>query len=120
MPAALRRLNPPASTRRRGQLRNSGLKALRKTGINIVAIHNHMKHEEPQYIFLHYWGKGPAAALAKGLRSALDTQQTARAVRVVFVCVHGAAKSVIAVAYFNKLLLGTRIESECDRQRHQP
>jgi hypothetical protein len=50
------------------------LKALRKAGINIVAIHNHMTHEEPRYIFLHYWGKGPAAALARGLRSALDAQ----------------------------------------------
>ena len=50
------------------------LKALRKAGINIVAIHNHMTHEEPQYVFLHYWGKGQAAALAKGLKSALDTQ----------------------------------------------
>lgn len=79
------------------------LKALRNAGINIVAIHNHMTHEEPQYIFLHYWGKGPAAILAKGLRSALDTQQTAQAARVVFVCEHGAAKSVIAAAYFNKL-----------------
>src|SRR5262245_44194933 len=35
------------------------LKALRKSGINIVAIHNHMTHEQPQYVFLHYWGKGP-------------------------------------------------------------
>ncbi len=50
------------------------LKALRKAGINIVAIHNHMTHEEPQYIFLHYWGKDRASALAKGLKSALDTQ----------------------------------------------
>lgn len=50
------------------------LKALRKAGINIVAIHNHMTHEDPQYVFLHYWGKGPAATLAKGLKSALDTQ----------------------------------------------
>lgn len=50
------------------------LKALRKAGINIVAIHNHMTHEEPQYVFLHYWGKGPAASLARGLKSALDTQ----------------------------------------------
>jgi protein-tyrosine-phosphatase len=79
------------------------LKALRKGGINIVAIHNHMTHEEPLYIFLHYWGKGPAAVLARGLRSALDSQQTAQAARVVFVCEHGAAKSVIAAAYFNKL-----------------
>ncbi|MCW5979714.1 MAG: DUF1259 domain-containing protein [Bryobacteraceae bacterium] len=50
------------------------LKALRKAGINIVAIHNHMTHEEPQYVFLHYWGKGPAATLANGLKSALDAQ----------------------------------------------
>ncbi|MBC7928537.1 MAG: DUF1259 domain-containing protein [Bryobacteraceae bacterium] len=79
------------------------LKALRKAGINIVAIHNHMTHEKPQYIFLHYWGKGSAAALAKGLRSALDTQQPTQTASVVFVCEHGAAKSVIAAAYFNKL-----------------
>lgn len=51
------------------------LKALRKAGVNIVAIHNHMTHEEPQYVFLHYWGKGRALELAKGLKSALDTQK---------------------------------------------
>ncbi len=50
------------------------LKTLRRAGINIVAIHNHMTHEDPQYVFLHYWGEGPAAILAKGLKSALDTQ----------------------------------------------
>ncbi len=33
-----------------------------------------MTHEEPQYVFLHYRGKGPAATLARGLKSALDTQ----------------------------------------------
>lgn len=46
-----------------------------RVGINIVAIHNHMTHEDPQYVFLHYWGKGPAAALAKGVKAALDTQE---------------------------------------------
>ena len=51
------------------------LKALRRAGINVVAIHNHMTHEDPQYVFLHYWGKGPAAVLAKGLRAALDAQR---------------------------------------------
>ena len=50
------------------------LKALRRAGIYIVAIHNHMTHEEPPYVFLHYWGKGPAAELARGIKSALDTQ----------------------------------------------
>ena len=41
------------------------LKVLRREGINIVAIHNHMTHEEPRYVFLHYWGKGKAAELAQ-------------------------------------------------------
>jgi hypothetical protein len=50
------------------------LKALRGAGINIVAIHNHMTHEEPTYYFLHYWGKGRAADLARAIRTALDTQ----------------------------------------------
>jgi hypothetical protein len=48
------------------------LKALRAGGINIVAIHHHMIEETPRYIFLHYWGKGETAALAKTVRSALD------------------------------------------------
>ncbi|HKH50082.1 MAG TPA: DUF1259 domain-containing protein, partial [Thermoanaerobaculia bacterium] len=50
------------------------LKALRKAGIDVVAIHNHMTGEEPRIVFLHYWGVGPAARLAQGLRSALDAQ----------------------------------------------
>ena len=49
----------------------SVLKAMRKSGIRIVAIHNHMTGEEPRLVFLHYWGIGPAASLAAGLRSAL-------------------------------------------------
>ncbi len=54
------------------------LRALRRAGINVVAIHNHMTHEEPQYLFLHYWGKGKAADLARGLKAALDTQKQER------------------------------------------
>jgi hypothetical protein len=50
------------------------LKSLRKNGIHIVAIHNHMTHEQPRYVFLHYWGKGPAADLARAVRAAMDTQ----------------------------------------------
>ncbi len=48
------------------------LKALRAGGVNIVAIHHHMLEETPRIIFLHYWGKGDAAALAKTVKSALD------------------------------------------------
>ncbi len=48
------------------------LKALRGGGINIVAIHSHMTGETPRTLFLHYWGRGPAAALGVTLKSALD------------------------------------------------
>jgi hypothetical protein len=48
------------------------LRALRRSGISVVAIHHHMTHEEPRLLFLHYWGVGSVEALARGLRSALD------------------------------------------------
>src|SRR5436189_3927956 len=47
------------------------LKALRTAGINIVAIHSHMTHENPRILFLHYWGRGPAKDLANGIKGAL-------------------------------------------------
>lgn len=47
------------------------LKALRRANINVVAIHNHMTHEEPRIVFLHYWGLGRTVALAEGLKAAL-------------------------------------------------
>src|SRR5262245_62027766 len=50
----------------------SVLKTLRASNINIVAIHHHMTHEQPRFIFLHYWGKGAVAELAQGLRKSLD------------------------------------------------
>jgi hypothetical protein len=48
------------------------LKALRAGGINVVAIHSHMTGETPRLLFLHYWGRGPAAALAATIKRALD------------------------------------------------
>jgi hypothetical protein len=52
----------------------SVLKALRGAGISVVAIHNHMTMESPRVMFLHYWGVGPITTLARGLKTALDTQ----------------------------------------------
>ena len=46
------------------------LKSLRKDKINIVAIHQHMTHEEPRMIFFHYWGRGRAKDLAEALKNA--------------------------------------------------
>src|SRR5947209_14578044 len=52
------------------------LKSLRKSGINIVAIHHHMIGEEPRMIFFHYWGRGPARELATAVAAALKTTRT--------------------------------------------
>lgn len=54
------------------------LKSMRRDGINVVAIHQHMSEEQPRYLFLHYWGKGKAADLALAVKRALDTQTAAK------------------------------------------
>ena len=46
------------------------LKSLLKDKINIVAIHQHMTHEEPRIIFFHYWGRGSAKDLANAIKGA--------------------------------------------------
>jgi len=56
------------------------IKALVENGLEVVAVHNHMIHEEPRVFFLHYWGVGSAEQLARGLKSALD--QTAGKVKM--------------------------------------
>jgi len=48
------------------------LKALRKSGIDVVAIHHHMTGTQPTIYFLHYWGTGPAEKLAAGFKAALN------------------------------------------------
>jgi hypothetical protein len=53
------------------------LRSLRKSGLHIVALHNHMVGEQPAFYFTHFWGKGPAEELATGIRSALDAQASA-------------------------------------------
>ncbi|HEX5214189.1 MAG TPA: DUF1259 domain-containing protein [Vicinamibacterales bacterium] len=47
------------------------LKALRANNLSVVAIHHHMTGVEPTVVFLHYYGTGPAAQLAAGVRAAL-------------------------------------------------
>jgi Domain of Unknown Function (DUF1259) len=47
------------------------LKALRKSGLDVVAIHHHMTDTSPTIFFLHYWGTGPADKLATGFKAAL-------------------------------------------------
>jgi hypothetical protein len=54
------------------------LKSLRIGGVNIVAIHHHMTHEQPRILFLHYWGKGKAESLARSLKKTLDAQKAVK------------------------------------------
>ncbi len=51
---------------------NPVIRALRKGGIDVLAVHNHMLDEQPRIFFLHYWGTGPAEQLAQTLRQAFD------------------------------------------------
>ena len=48
------------------------LTALRKNGLDVVAIHHHMTATQPTVFFLHYWGTGPADKLATGFKAALE------------------------------------------------
>jgi hypothetical protein len=47
------------------------LKALRKNGLDVVAMHHHMLDTRPTVYFLHYWGTGPAEKLATSFKAAL-------------------------------------------------
>ena len=55
------------------------LKALRKSGIDVVAIHHHMTGTQPKIYFLHYWGTGPAEKLATGFKAAVSETAKAKA-----------------------------------------
>jgi Domain of Unknown Function (DUF1259) len=46
------------------------LKTLVKQKIYIVAIHQHMTHEQPRMMFFHYWGRGRAKDLAETIKGA--------------------------------------------------
>jgi hypothetical protein len=51
---------------------------LRRHGIEVTALHNHLVGEQPRLFFMHFWGNGTTAALAQGFRAALDRMNLAR------------------------------------------
>jgi hypothetical protein len=53
------------------------MKALRKNGLDVVAIHHHMLDTRPAIYFLHYWGTGPADKLATAFKAVLTQQSVA-------------------------------------------
>ena len=48
------------------------VKSLRKDGIMVTAMHNHLLDDEPRMVFVHFWAEGGAENVASGLRRALD------------------------------------------------
>ncbi len=48
------------------------LKALRAAGIEVASIDDAAMGEEPNYVYVHVWGRGRATALAQAIRDALD------------------------------------------------
>ncbi|MDP8914110.1 MAG: DUF1259 domain-containing protein [Pseudomonadota bacterium] len=57
------------------------LRALRESGIDVTALHNHLGQEEPRLFFMHFWGNGDAIGLARGLKRALDSTNVTAAAR---------------------------------------
>lgn len=50
---------------------NHVIRALRKNGIEVTSLHNHLLNDEPRLFFMHFWANDDALRLAKGLREAL-------------------------------------------------
>ena len=55
------------------------ISALRRNGIIVTALHNHMLVETPTLFFMHFWAKDDVVKLATGLRVALDAMDRERA-----------------------------------------
>jgi hypothetical protein len=55
-----------------GEEINPVIDALRAGDLEVVAIHNHMLGGSPNFVFLHFQGRGDAIALARTIRGAWD------------------------------------------------
>jgi hypothetical protein len=62
----------------RGSEVNAVIRALKKNGIDVTALHSHLIDEEPRLYFMHFWANDDAVKLAKGLREALDQTASKR------------------------------------------
>ncbi len=51
------------------------LAALRKDGITVTAIHNHLLDETPRMVFVHFWVEGRPEAVARALLEAVRLQK---------------------------------------------
>lgn len=56
---------------------NQVIRELRKSGIQITALHSHMLDESPRLFFMHFWANDQPVKLARGLRAALEKTNSA-------------------------------------------
>lgn len=56
---------------------NPAVAALKRNGIDVVALHNHMIEEQPRIMFFHFQARGEPTALARGLRAGIDAAEAA-------------------------------------------
>ena len=52
------------------------IRELEARGIQITALHNHLIGEVPRVMFLHHWGQGDSATLARNFKAALSKTKT--------------------------------------------
>jgi hypothetical protein len=50
---------------------NPVIRKLEERGLELSALHNHLLHETPRIMFIHFVGRGDEVELAKGVREAL-------------------------------------------------
>ena len=50
---------------------NPVIRALKKNGIDVTALHNHMLEEQPRMFFVHFWAQDDLSKLLTGLKAAL-------------------------------------------------
>ena len=56
---------------------NPVIRELRRSGIQITALHSHMLDESPRLFFMHFWGNDEPLKLARGLKAALEKTNSA-------------------------------------------
>ncbi len=55
---------------------NGVISRLEQAGLEVTAVHNHLLNETPRVMYVHFFGRGDAAQIARGLKAALSATQT--------------------------------------------
>jgi len=55
---------------------NPAISKLEDSGIELSALHNHLLHENPRIMYIHFVGRGDEVEMAKGVREALAVTKT--------------------------------------------